>query len=807
MNLALDVRQALRGMQRRRVLTLATVLTLGLGIGATATMYGIVDQVLLRPLPVRDQARIMVAWGAFQASSFGHVPLFYSTMTSVRDRSQVFEQVAGMDYNGAWSVVGRAGGEAIPVKLGVIAGDLFATLGVSPVLGRALTGEDDGVGVPPVAVISHGLWQRRFGGDSAIIGKALPILTNSYTIVGVVPGDFDFPAGAEAWVTISAINPAAVTEEPYGTLDLVGRLRPGYTRADAKAELDRLIPEAKASDWEKDSRLVAVVQSFPDVLVGQVRPALLVLGSAALLVFLVAVLNLGSLLVVRNCERQQEFAVRRALGATRLTLIRQVTIESAIVVALGAILGLGVAWTALHLVPAIAPADLPRIRDIALRPGVILVGLGLSLAGIAIAGALSALSIRGLHFTSPRGMVGRSSERSRISAGTVAVAAQVALAIVTVATALLLVRTLTQLQRLRPGFEAADLAVAQVAFLSPKFETTEQVVVLLDRVLDRTTALPGVQSATVVLIPPLSGTAGYDFGFVAEGQTETEAAANPYLNYEAVTPGYFATFRTPILRGRSLAESDRAATLPVVVVSRSLAERMWPGENPIGKRIRWGSDSAPPYTWRTVVGVASDTRYRELLQLRSTVYVPVSQQDFSPSFLVVRSNLPPGALLPALRRTVRAVDPDLDVANASSMAGLLSRPLAQPRFNAGVLFGFAVVAVLLAAIGLYGLVSFLVAQRTREVGIRIAVGAQPREILTLFLRRGLVPVVAGCAVGVVAVLAGARFVSSMLYGVTARDPVAIVGAVLGFALVAVMAIFIPARRAAESDPCAALRLE
>ncbi|MGH7526221.1 MAG: ABC transporter permease, partial [Gemmatimonadales bacterium] len=261
MNLALDLRQALRGMRRRRMLTLATVLTLGLGIGATATMYGVVDEVLLRPLPVRDQARIMVAWGAFQASSFGHVPLFYSTMTSIRDRSRVFEQVAGMDYNGAWPVVGRAGGEAIPVRLGVVAGDLFATLGVSPVLGRALTGEDDRVGVPPVAVISHGLWQRRFGGDSTIIGKALPIFTNSYTIVGVVPGDFDFPAGAEAWVTLSAANPAAVTEERYGTLDLVGRLRPGYTQADAKAELDRLIPEAEASEWAKDSRLVAVVQS------------------------------------------------------------------------------------------------------------------------------------------------------------------------------------------------------------------------------------------------------------------------------------------------------------------------------------------------------------------------------------------------------------------------------------------------------------------------------------------------------------------------------------------------------------------
>jgi putative ABC transport system permease protein len=803
MDLSLDLRQAVRGLRRGRTLTLATVLILALGIGSAATMYAVVDQVLLRPLPVRDQSRVLVAWGAFQASSFGHVPLSYSNLTAIRHRSQVFQQVAGLDYNGAWAVVGRAGTGALPLRLGVVAGELFATLGVPPAFGRALTGEDDRIGAAPVAVISQGLWLRRFGGDSGIIGKPLPIWANVYTIVGVMPGDFDLPAGAEAWVTVSAIRPENTTEEEYGSFDLVGRLRPGRTIADAKAELDRLLLETNPDAWNADSRLAAVVRSLSDVVVGQVRPALLILLSAALLVFLVAVLNLGGLLVVRTLERQQEFALRRALGASRLALIRQVTVEGGIVVALGGVIGAGLAWAALHLIPAVVPRELPRIGQLELRSGVILVSLGLAMLGVALAAVLPALSMTESHLGIPRGGSGALEKPSRAPARTLAVGIQVALAIVTVTTALLLVRTLSRLQRLEPGFEPAGLAVFQVAFLAPKIDSASQAIALMDAVLARARSVPGVQNVTAVLQPPLSGTGGYDYGFVAEGQTESEAAANPYLNFEAVTPDYFSTFRIPILRGRGLSAADRAGSLPVVAVSRSLAARMWPDQDPLGKRMRWAGDSV----WRTVVGVTNDTRYREVLQLRPTVYVPINQQPSVATFLVVRSNLAPGALVPTLRREIHAVDPELDVVNASPMTALLGRPLAQPRFNAAVLLAFGVLAVLLAAIGLYGLVSFLVAQRAREIGIRLAVGAQPRQIVTMFLKRGLAPLAAGSAVGVITVFVGGRLLSSVLYGVTPRDPAAIIGAVVGFTLVAVMAALIPARRAAEGDPAAALRLE
>ncbi|MBA3554345.1 MAG: ABC transporter permease, partial [Gemmatimonadales bacterium] len=578
MNLTLDLRHALRGMRRRPGVTLATVLTLGLGIGTAATMYGVVDEVLLRPLPVRQEHRVVVAWGAFQASGFGHVPLSYPTLTAVRDRSRVFEQLAAVDYNGAWSVVGRTGGEPVPLRIGVVAGDLFPVLGVSSTLGRVLAAEDDRVGAAPVAVISEGLWRRRFGGDPAVVGTVLPIWTTGYTIVGVIPGDFALPAGAEAWVALAAIRPDAIAEAGYGTLDIVGRLRPGATPADARAELDRLLLETSGGTWDADSRLVSVVQPLREVLLGQVKPALLVLWAAAILVFLVAALNLGGLLAVRSVERREEFALRRALGATRTDLIRQLAVESGMLAALGSLLGAGVAWAALRLVPAIAPGDLPRLGEIGLRPGVVLVGLALGLIGTIIASGVPALAIGGSRPGSSRA--------TRVPAGGIAVVAQVSLAIVTVATALLLVRTLARLQRLEPGFDAANLALVQVATLSPTIETSEQVIVQTVSYLDRVLALPGVSNATAVLNPPFAGTAGFDIGFVAEGQTLSEAAGNPYLNYEPVTPGYFATFRTPIVRGRPLSAADRAGTLPVAVLSRDLAEKLWPGQDPIGKRIR-----------------------------------------------------------------------------------------------------------------------------------------------------------------------------------------------------------------------------
>ena len=803
MDLALDVRQGLRSLRRHRMLTIAAAVTLGLGIGAALTMAGIVEHVLLRPLPVKQQDRVVVSWGVFQSSGFGHVPITHATMRALAERTRVFEQLAGVDYNGVWADVGRVGDRAVPYPLGIVTGELFSTLGVAPLLGRTLQAEDDRIGAAPVSVISEGLWERRFGRDSAVLGKSIEVTNGTFTIVGVAPGDFDLPKGSVAWVTFAGINPDLLAEDAYGTLDLVGRLRPGRTAEEARRELDRLMAEVNASQWSTDSRLLMTVRSLEEIVVGQVRPAIRVLGAAALLVFLVAVLNLGNLLVVRSLERQREFAIRRAIGATRASLARHLVVETALMVALGGLVGMALAWTAWRVLPAVAPADLPRIENISPNLSVLLAALMLGFFAVATVSALPALSLRDADLRLPRGAgAGSPATRSRAFAWTGAMAAQVALAVVTLIASLLLVRTLRNLERLEPGFELEDLGVAQIVLLA----TVDNGRDLVRRMVERLGGVPGVSSVTTAISRPLSGTAGWDFGFLVEGQTEAQAAGNPYLNYEAVMPNYFATLRLPILRGRAFSDADREGAPLVVMVSQAMAKGAWPGQDPIGKRIRWpGEEDAGQ--WRTVVGVVADTRYRDFLDPRPSVYLPKEQQEVGSGWLLIRTARPFGGLIPALRQAAREIHPDFDLVNAAPMRAALDQPLARPRFNAGVLLFFAIVAVTLTAVGLYGLTSFIVVQRRREVGIRRALGAETRQIVGLFLRRGMLPVLIGAACGLAISLAGGRVLASVLYGVAATDPAAIVGAVAGFTLVALAAILMATSGAARADPMVALRAE
>jgi putative ABC transport system permease protein len=808
MNLKLDIRQGIRSLRRHRGLTLAAAATLGLGIGAALTMAGIVEHVLLRPFPVRDQNRVVVSWGVFQSSGFGHVPISYQTMQALRQRTRVFEQLAGVDYNGAWSEVSRIGDRATSFRLGVLTGGLFSTLGVRPILGRLLEDADDRRGSAPVAVIGEGLWRRQFGGDASVLGKALVLTNGSFTIVGVAPDDFELPQGAEAWVTVAAIWPDVLETKSIGTLDLVGRLRPGQTAEDARRELDRLMLEIDGSQWTVDSRLFMTVRSLHEVLVGQVRPAIWVLGAAALLVFLVAVLNLGNLLVVRGLERQQEFAIRRAIGASRSSLIRQIIVETGLMVGLGAVAGLGLALASWRALPALAPVDLSRIEGISASGPVLLVAVGLSFLAVGIVSVLPALSLRETDLRLPRAAdPGSSSTPSRVLAWSGAIAIQVMLAVVTLIGSVLLVRTLVHLQRLQPGFEPQDLGVVQIAAFSTDPTMRERGPALVERLVERVRGLPGVSSVTTAITRPLSGTAGWDFGFIAEGQTATRAAANPYLNYEAVRANYFETMGMRMLRGRAFTPADREGAPLVVIVSQSMARRIWPGQDPIGKRIRWAGDEDAGQ-WRTIVGLVADTRYREFLEPRPSVYVPVAQQDVSPGgYLLVRTSQPFVGIVPALRQAAREVHPDLELVNASPMSAILGQPLARPRFNTGVLLVFSAIAVALTALGLFGLTSFVVVQRRREVGIRRALGAESRQIVGLFLRRGMLPVLVGASAGVGVSLAGSKLLSSLVYGVATTDPLSIGAAVAGFSLVALAAILMATRGAAATDPMVALRAD
>lgn len=807
MDLTLELRHALRSLRRHRGLTLAAAVTLGLGIGATLTMAGIIEHILLRPLPVREQSRVLVSWGVFQSSGFGHVPLAHATMRAIAERTRVFERLAGVDYNGVWADVGRVNDQAVPYRIGVVTGELFPTLGVVPLLGRVLAAGDDRVGAAPVAVISEGQWQRRFARDSAVLGKPFEVTNGSFTIVGVAPGDFDLPRGSEAWVTFAAINPTLLEEGATGTLDLVGRLRPGRTAEEARRELDRLMSEVERSQWSADAGLAMTVRPLADVVVGQVRPAILVLGAAALLVFLVAVLNLGNLLVVRGMERRREFAIRRAIGATRASLARQLLVETGLMVLLGGAVGTGLAIVAWRVLPAVAPADLPRIQGLSANLSVLLLALGLGFLATIVVSALPALSLGEADLRLPRGADSSVSSRtSRAFAWSGAIALQVALAVVTLVASLLLVRTLYHLEHLEPGFKADDLVLAQIALLSTDPKLAERGDQLVAQLVDRVDAVPGVWNVTTALTRPLSGTGGWDYGFMVEGQTNAEAAANPYLNYEAVMPNYFETLRLPILRGRGFEAGDRAGSPLVVIVSQSMARRVWPGQDPLGKRIRWAGDEDAG-KWRTVVGVVADSRYRDFLAPRASVYVPAKQQPWGPGYLLLRTAQPFGEVVPMLREAAREAHPDLALVNVAPMETVLDGPLARPRFNAGVLLFFSAVAVTLTALGLYGLTAFVVVQRRREVGIRRALGAESRQIVGLFLRRGMLPVCLGAVAGVCVAVVGARVMSSLVFGIAPTDPIAILGAVASFTLIALAAILVATRGAARTDPMAVLRAE
>lgn len=807
MRVPLDVRYALRSLRRHWKLTLPASATLGLGIGAALTMAGIVQHVLLRPLPVRQQDRVLVSWGVFQSSGFSHVPLSHWAMRALAERTRVFERLAGVDYNGVWNLVGRVGDRGVPYDVGVVSGDLLATLGVAPLLGRLLTAEDDRLGAAPVAVISEALWVRRYSRDPAVLGKPLVLNAGTFTIVGVAPGDFDLPRGSDAWVTYAAISPSLLEKDATGMLDLVGRLRPGRTAEEGRRELDRLIAEVDPDQWSVDAGLRMTVRPLDEVIVGQVRPALYVLGAAALLVFTIAVLNLGNLLVVRGIERRREFAIRRAMGATRGSLARQIGLEAGLMVLLGGVVGVTLSIIAWRVLPAVAPAELPRIEGISPNLAVLMVALALGFVAVSAVSALPALSLREDDLRLPGATDGSGSgTRSRHVVWTGAIAMQVTLAVITLFASLLLVRTLSYMHRLEPGFELENLGITQIVLLSPDSAAAARRGRLVDQLVGRIGTIPGVQAVTTALTRPLSGTAGWDFGFFVEGQTDAEAAANPYLNYEAVGPNYFTTMRQPVVRGRGFTAMDREGSPLVVIVSRSMARATWPGQDPIGKRIRWATEEDVG-RWRTVVGVVPDSRYREFLSPRLTVYVPAAQQPWQPGYLLIRTARPFAGMIPALRHAAREVYPDFDLVNAAPMEAVFDRPLARPRFDAGVLMVFSVIAVTLTAVGLYGLSAYVVAQRRREVGIRLALGAESHQIVGMFLRRAMVPVLMGAVAGVGISLLGGRVMSSLVYGVTTTDPGALAGAVAAFTLVAVAAILVATRGAAHTDPMVILRAE
>jgi predicted permease len=807
-----DVRLAARGLLRARGFAATAVLTLALGISGATVMFALIEGVLLRPLPVLEQERLVVAWKELRSTGFARYPFRAREIEVLEDASRVLESVAGLSYYDDPSPKAAVeDGFASPIEVAAVTGGFFRVVGTPPALGRGLNDADDVSGAANVLVITHGLWQRRYAGSSDVIGRRLVVGERPFTIVGVMPAEVECPHGVEAWMTLAAsasqVENPAFREGVLRDVALVARLRPGATLAQARSELLALAWRLEA-DAPRDAPrgLTPVVHSYEHVVVGDARPALLVLFAAVGLVLLIASANVANLLLLRGEARRPELALRAALGAGPGRLARLLFAESLLLALAAGAVGLAVTSATLRVLPALVPGGLPRVDAVRIDAGVLLFTVAVALVSAALAGLVPALSLARPELAAYLQVSGRGSARSGAGRGRrPLVVTQVALAVGVTAAAGLLTRSLLRLQAAEMGLAADRLVFVDLALPDAKYEDRGRHLRVLEELVARLEAAPGIEGATPVNSPPYAGTHGWDAPeFTAFGQDPERAAANPSLNLEAVHPNYFATLQVALVRGRGFTAADGRGAPAVAVVSDDVAARTWPGQDPIGRRLKLGGFASTD-PWRTVVGVVRPTRYRELAEPRATLYLPAEQFMVTAKTLILRTSSPLDVVARLARERVSAVDPELRVTRIARFTELLQAPLARPRFNASLIAVFGLVALVLTAIGLYAVMGAWVRQRHPEIGVRVALGASPSDVRRVVLGEALRLVGAGVAIGLVGALAAFRALRGLLFEVHHRDPLTLLGAALLLVATALLAAYLPARAAARLDPLAVLR--
>lgn len=789
-----DLRIALRGLRRSPTFAVATVLILGLGIGMAVAMWTVFDAVLVRPTPIVRPDRVVFPRALNQAGA--DLALTHRDVDQLRHASRTLEDMAAFEHFGAYEIPKMDGDRPLPLSGSEVDGHFFSVLGVRPALGRLLAPADDSTS--HVMVLSYEAWRGYFGGDPSVIGRRFrqPQLNVTYEIVGVAPAGIDFPAGSDYW------EPLAFS----GLLDdVVGRLVPTASVATARAEflainkqIDSLRPGSPHNVTAAD------IRTFTTAVVGNVRPALIALFAAVCLLLVIACINVGNLLLLRVAARSREIAVRRALGASYGDIVRQLLVETALLGLVAGLVGLAVAETARRALISAAPTGLPGLDSVRLVGVPLAAAAAVALVSTTLSGVLPSLAAAHRTPSSPLKLDERSGagSRGRRSLRQLLVGSQIALALILLSGAGLLARSLQHLESLDLGFQPSHLSVLSMSWPLDKYSDAPQLNALGDALGAHIDAVPGVEAMTPIIIPPFYGPNFFAIDWQADWQSSTEAASNPAIPLEVGGPDYFRTFQTPILEGRGFAQTDIEHSEPVVVVSQSLARRYWPGQNPIGKRLRPLGASEP---WRTVVGVAGESRFRALRDATPMVYVPY-RQYFWQGYIALRTTTSLDRLLPSIRRAIRATDPAVTLWTARTLDEYLARPLAQPRLNALLLSGFGLVALVLAAIGLYGIMASAISEQTREIGVRMALGATPEQLRRDVLRRALAVCATGAGAGWLGALGTFRLARSLLYGVNPADPVALFGASGLLLAVAVVAAYLPARRASRIDPARALQM-
>ncbi len=799
-----DLRFAWRSLWKNPGLTLIAVIALALGIGANTAIFSVVYGVLLKTLPFPDPLRVIRLVDSNPSAGLPRFSTSPPDFADWRAQNTVFSHLAANQRDNL-----NLTGDGDPERLRAarVSGDFFNVFGAKPLLGRPLLPSEDTPGGPKVTVLSYQLWQRRFGADPAIVGKRLILNGESTLVAGVMPASFEVPQRTELWVPMQMV----ITEDQRGGhfLGVTGRLKPGVSIERAQVEMTGITARiATAHPLSNEGWGVNLIP-LRDLMVEDIRPALFVLLGAVGLVLLIACANVANLLLSRLAAREREVAVRTALGAGRGRLIRQFLTESMLLSVVGGLLGVLLAWRGTPLLLALFGNRIPRAQEIGVDGTVLAFTILLSLGTGLLFGLLPALhaSRSDLQSSLRDGAKGSGDRRGRRTRS-VLVFAEVAIAIVLLVGAGLLVRSLLELQNVQPGFRADHALSVQIQLPESSYPEEPKQAAFFRDLLPRLAAIPGVQNAAAGYPLPFTGS-NYMLAFAAEGQAPAKTLSDtPAANMGFVSPDYFATLAIPIRDGRVFDDHDSLESEKVIVVNRSLADQIWPGVSPVGKRVTFGVPVNAESEWMRVVGVVADVRHGELNdQPGLQAYLPLLQSPSTEAALVVRTAGSPGAMTSAVAAAVREVDPALPVANPKTLDQLLADSVAAPRANAVLLALLAGLALVLAAFGVYGVLSYSVAQRTREIGLRMALGAAAGDVLRQLLREGLSTVLAGIATGLVGAFFLARTLRSLLYGVTESDPVTFIGVPLVLLVVAMLATWIPARRATRVEPVVALRYE
>jgi putative ABC transport system permease protein len=801
-----DLRYGLRTLVKNPGFTAVAVIALALGIGANSAIFSVVNTVLLRPLPYKDPERLVMVWEDNTRHGYPRDTPAAGNYIDWRDQSQVFESMAAMTDQ-SFNLTGAGDPEKIEGER--VSANLFSLLGVEPQLGRAFSPEEDQPGRSHVIIISHGLWQRRFGSDMKITGKPLTLNGESYEVIGVMPPDFHFPSrDAEMWVPIAFTSEEAANRRRH-YLQVVARMKPGVTLEQARAEMTAIATRLQQQYPNSNTNLGATVTSLHDYVAGNIKPALLVLLGAVGFVLLVACANVANLLLARAAVRQKEIAIRVALGASRFRLLRQFLTESILLAALGGGLGLLLSLWGVSLLQAFIPENISQVKAVTVDGKVLLFTLLVSLLTGLIFGLAPATQASNFNLNETLKEGGRDSSAGNRGARIrgLLVVAEVAVSLLLLIGAGLLINSFLRLRHVDPGFRTDNLLTMKVVLPKTKYPDPARRAAFYTELLRRVEALPGVKSAAVTTNLPLYRQ-GNSISIAIEGRPEPPPGQEPTVVTRVVSPHYFQTMGIQLLQGRELGAEDRQDSPAAVVISETMAHKFWPGEDAMGKRISAGKPQSPD-DWIRVVGVVKDVRQFELdADPKPQMYFSYEQAGFfEPNDLVVSTSVEPLSLAATVRKAVWEIDKDQPVSDIRTMEAILADSIARQRFSM-LLFGiFAALALVLAAVGIYGVMSYSVAQRTREIGLRMALGAQRSDVLKMVVGQGLKLVLIGVVFGLAAAFILTRLMSSLLFGVSATDPVTFITISLVLVGVAVLSSFIPAHRATKVDPMVALRAE